>query len=290
MKKNHLYLLIGFLVLSQIFLVIKQYELERDLDNITDSIYNQTNQMSQNIGNIYSYIEDLLDKENNIIASSKVDIGTPNKEDLTVPIIFSLTPKEVSKDTLVSLDFDGQIFPMDRNGINFTTTVDRDIFSPALPTILIDDNGTVRTMQDDNIGIDSIKDWLLPSLHVQLHGSQKNLKDVYSYEGSLNIEPIPFDEEISFSEISLVTKVDEKIISEDLIREEAFYGNFRVNKEIPLKKNQVSTMTLVAIDELGLEHHFPLDHWVGGSNMQREPEFDREYIYSADGKLLWKSE
>lgn len=95
---------------------------------------------------------------------------------------------------------------------------------------------------------------------------------------------------IGFSKVILVTKVDNKVISEEPIKEESFYGIFRINKEIPLKKDQVSTMTLVAIDELGLEHHYPLDHWVDGADMQSEPAFGREYIYSLEGKLLWKDE
>lgn len=49
-------------------------------------------------------------------------------------------------------------------------------------------------------------------------------------------------------------------------------------------------MTVIAIDSIGFEHHYTVDHWVAGSNCQREPWFNDEQIYSADGSLLWKSE
>ncbi len=45
-----------------------------------------------------------------------------------VPITFTLTPKEVSENTMVNLEFNGEVFPMNKSGTSFTTTVERGIF------------------------------------------------------------------------------------------------------------------------------------------------------------------
>lgn len=47
-------------------------------------------------------------------------------------------------------------------------------------------------------------------------------------------------------------------------------------------------MIVIATDNIGFEHRCIVDHWVDGSDRQREPWFTDEEIYSADGKLLWE--
>ena len=55
-----------------------------------------------------------------------------------------------------------------------------------------------------------------------------------------------------------------------------------------IERDKRTKMMIIATDSIGLEHHYNIDHRTAGSNQQREPLFDNEKIYSADGKLLWE--
>lgn len=190
---------------------------------------------------------------------------------------------------MVNLDFNGKIIPMNKDGTSFTTTVDFSIFSSALPIIVIDENGVKKTMDGAEIGIHDIKREIFPHLFPRLLGQARYSDNTYYRSGNLSLDLKESKKDIEFISIRLVIKVNDKIISEEVIPNEAFDFGYEINKRIPLGKGEVCTMTVIATDSIGLEHHFTVDHWVGGSDAQREPWFEDEYIYSSDGKLLWES-
>lgn len=57
---------------------------------------------------------------------------------------------------------------MEKNGTAFVAIVSRNVFGNALPKIVIDENEVKKTMQDNRIGIWSIKDKIFPTINPRL--------------------------------------------------------------------------------------------------------------------------
>lgn len=290
MKKNGLYVLIGALIISQFILLLKINRLESQTEYTKIQMNNLSNEIRNDMNAIYSNVDDMLNKKESLIEISTTEVGSVNRDNLTVPITFTLTPKEVSANTTVNLDFNGELFPMDKMGTSFTTTVDRSIFSDALPIIVIDENGVKKTMDAEQIGIHDIKNKIFPNMFPRLLGQASYSSDTYSRSGNLSMEVKESNEYIKFTKIRLVIKVDEDIISEEIIPNDVFNSDYEISKKIPLGEGEVSTMIVIATDSIGLEHHYTIDTWIGGSDRQKEPWFEDEHIYSPDGTLLWQPE
>ena len=289
MKKNGLYVLIVALVISQFILLLKINRLESQTEYTKNQIINLSNDIKNDMNSIYSNVDDMLNRKESLIEISTTEIGSVNRDNLTVPIIFTLTPKEVGKNTMVNLDFNGELLPMDRMGTSFTATVDRSIFSDALPIIVIDENGVNKTMDKKQIGISDIKNEVFPNMFPRFLGQASYSGDTYSRSGNLSVDIKESNKGIKFTKIRLVIKVDDKTVSEEIIPNDVFDSGYEINKRIPLGKGEVSTMILIVTDSIGLEHHYTIDAWTGGSDRQRETLFEEEYIYSPDGRLLWES-
>lgn len=290
LKKNRLYVLIAALVIFQLVLLLKINRLESQMEYTKNQMNNLSSDIRNDMNAIYSNVDDMLNRKESLIEISTTEIGAVNRDNLTVPITFTLTPKEVGENTMVNLDFNGELFKMDKMGTSFTATMDRSIFSDALPIILIEENGVIKTMDTKQIGIIDIKNEIFPSMFPRLLGQASYSGDTYSRSGNLSVDIKESNKDIKFTKIRLVIKVDERTISEEIIPNEVFDAGYEINKKIPLGKDEVSTMIVIATDSIGLEHHYTIDTWIGKSNKQREPWFEEEYIYSPDGKLLWESE
>jgi hypothetical protein len=92
-----------------------------------------SNSITSNIDTIYSNVDEMLKQKASLIESATTEIGILNVDELTVPVTFTLIPKEVSEHPAVSLDFNGELFPMEKNGTTFFATVSCNVFGNALP-------------------------------------------------------------------------------------------------------------------------------------------------------------
>lgn len=290
LKKKGLYILIAVLTVSQFISILKINNLQRQIEYTSNQMNNLDNNIRNDMNSIYNNVDDMLNRKASLIETSTIEIGTINLDSLTVPITFNLTPKEVSEYTIVTLDFNGELFPMNKNDTTFSITVSRSIFADALPKIVINENGIKKTMDDKQIGILSIKDEIFPAIYPRLLGQASFNGNTYIRKGNLSADVKEVETDIKYTEMRLAIKVDDKLISEETIPNEEFYSGYEVDEKIPLSNGQICTMTVIAIDSIGLEHHYTVDTWVAGFDSQREPLFENEYIYSGDGKLLWKSE
>jgi hypothetical protein len=232
----------------------------------------------------------MLKKEASLIEIASTELGALDRDSLTAPVVFSITPKEVSENTAVSLELEGERIPMNRNGTTFSATVSRDIFGSVSPLIVIDESGVKKTTQDERIVVRSMKDSLLPIMRPQFAGQTMYSGGTYKCKKTLYADVKNTESGIVFTEMRFVIKVDEKVISDEIVPTDTLPVRWQVNKSIPLSNGQTCIMTVIATDSMGLEHRYTVDYWVGGANAQRDLRFDDEQIYSADGKLLWKAE
>lgn len=286
MKKNILPIIIATFIIAQTVSIIKVSNLQSQIDNARTEI----NNMSNEISTIYANVDAMLKKEMSLIETASTKLGALDTDNLTAPVVFSITPKEVSGNTAVSLEIDGELIPMNRNGTTFSATVSRDIFGSVSPLIVIDESGVKKTTQDDRIIIGSMKDSLLPIMRPHFSGEAIYSGGTYKCKKTLYTDVKSTESGIVCTEMRFVIKVDEEVISDEVIPIDTLSAGWQVDKTIPLSNGQTCIMMVIATDSIGLEHRYTVDHWVGGAAAQREPWLDDEQIYSADGKLLWKTE
>lgn len=155
---------------------------------------------------------------------------------------------------------------------------------------MIDENGVKKTMQDNQIGIWSIKEEVFPTINPRLSGEAGFDGKIYRRKGNLSADTKEVASGIEFKEIRFVIKVDDEVISDETVPNETLSYVYEVDEKISLSNGQICTMIVIVTDSIGFEHHYIVDHWFAGSDLQREPWFNDEQIYSADGKLLWKPE
>ncbi|QIB69693.1 hypothetical protein Ami103574_10325 [Aminipila butyrica] len=290
MKKNILPLIIVVLVVAQFVSIMKISSLQQQVDNARAEISTQDDNTRSEINEIYANVDEMLKKEASLIETASIKVGDLDTENFTAPITFAITPKEVSANTAVSLEIDGQLNPMTRNGTTFSTTVSRGIFGKVSPMIVIDESGVKKTTQDDRIVVESMKDLILPILSPQFIGETSYSRDTYQCKKTLYADVKNAESGIAFTDMRFVIKVDKKVISNEVIPSDAFSGGWQVDKSIQLKKGQTCIMMVIATDSIGLEHRYTVEYWRAGADDQRGPRFDEEQIYAADGKLLWKAE
>lgn len=220
MKKNIMHILIAILIISQGISILKINNLQRQIESTNIQMNDLSNRIRSDMDAIYSNIDEMLKQKVSLIESAATEIGVINVDEFTVPVTFTLTPKEVSEHTAVSLDFDGELFLMEKNGTTFAATVSRNIFGDALPKVVIDENGVKKTMQDDQIGIWSIKESVFPIMTPRLVGEARFDGKIYRRKGNLSADIKEVPSGIEFKGIRFVIKVDDKMISDEAIPNE----------------------------------------------------------------------
>ena len=259
MKKHFLYGALVLLLVAQIVSLFTINDLKNRVDGLNYQLGHLNNRITSEIGSIYSSIDNRLNEEAALIESADVEIGPVDPHENTVLITFSLTPKEIKEQTVISLDLNGEILQMEQNGIAFSLSVPCDIFSDVLPKIVIDENGTKKVTQDYRLDIGNVKDFVLPSMYPQLTGTSGYENNIYMRKGYFDnyFENAILQER--FKGMRLLIKVDDEVISDEKISTGQFFGGYEIDKKIPMTEAQTCTITLVATDDLGFVHHYIVD-------------------------------
>ncbi|MFV0517472.1 MAG: hypothetical protein ACK5MV_08745 [Aminipila sp.] len=291
MKNNILYAIALILVITQIMSYFKIAEVENRLVQATDELARIENNIDNQISSISSNIDEKLEEQASNIEYVETQIGEPNLEDLSVPITYTVIPKQVREETAISLDFEGTIKEMDRQGNTFSTTIVSKIFNKELrPDIIISEGNITKTEKKPDIYLNSLKEEIFPYLYVSLMGSSRSAGKKYESEGTIIFDVKGNDQlqgNIKYKSARLVVQVDGKIISDKAIDINKLDG-YSIDEKVELKEGQTCKMIVIIKDSLNLEHHVIIDEYIQGNNAQRDIGFENEQIYSSDGKLLWK--
>lgn len=290
------------LIVLQMFLVLGFFNLSSKVEDIYYKINNMEVNIDNKIDSIEYEVTNSIEEQATLIESIEIDFGKLDKKNLTIPITYTIIPKESSEDTILSLQFDKETLEMKRNISIFTLTVDTDIFAYEVnPNIIISEDGKMKTEKNDELYLYNIKDYVFPDVSMNYYGEFDLKRGEMKFNGLLN-----YQEEdskglntINYTEARLVIKAADALILEKNIDIKDLDG-YQIEEEIPLKDGQSCEIYVIAKDELNLEHHLLV-----GSYSKNEDEFvyeeDVEYVddinqkyggmvYSQDGEQLWPPE
>lgn len=254
MKKNHLHKIIAALIILNIFTIFRLNRIENLFENKIQQIYNSQNNLRNDINNIYFNVDEELKKQASLFDSSNVNFGDEiNSDNYTVPVKISVTPKENKEKLTAELLVNDERYPMKKDGIRFTGTVDAYIFEPFKVMISLNDNGTERIET-----IDEYKDLqhkYILDLYGNFSGTTKFNSGKYVYEGDIDFFG-PADK--SIEKISIQRYVNNKITDETEVTMQG-YGHaehFPVKGEVELFANDKIELYIYLVDKYGLNYKY----------------------------------
>lgn len=262
MKKYSNYIIIALIVIN-IFSILKINNLENSMDNYYQQIMSGINRNNSEISNIYSNINSVLEKQSSLLDSYKIEFGDNlNKDSLTVPVKFTVVPKEYSVGLTVNIQLNDESFILNKNGTFFETTIDVDIFDAFQPKVVISQNGIQKTESIDEY-YDLYNKFLL-RLEGYYNGSTQYSNGKHIYKGGkieLRItntnDTVPEKVSIVYDINGSTLRKDEMSISEfSNERHATNFINTDIIDEVELNANEVLTVYANIQDEYGINYKY----------------------------------
>ncbi len=295
MKKEKMHIAIGaiiVLIISQIYYVSRFNKLERVIEDLTFQLCNTEQNINSNINDIYYNVDEILKEEASILSSVNVDIGELDVEKLSIPVKFSVQPKVVSDTTIVYLKFEDETIKLEKNDIEYIGQKVFEISSNDIqPIVIVEDKGIKNISEDNRLTVPIKIEEFIPMIYPFGYGggwSHTSGSDKYEYreEGFL---PINIEERnnIGFKTIKYVTYIgDEKVNERNVTKHDMNNQGLELNKSYTLKEGQVLTSHIIAVDELGFTHEYPLVYYVAGSDDEKVLQKEAVKITSPNGKVV----
>jgi hypothetical protein len=291
MKKQRAYILIVILIILQLYSITKISSLQNKIENTNMTLNTIDYRMNNQINSIHNTINQKLEEEASKILDSSVSVGNLNTSTLTVPITFTVEPKTISEDLSVSLDFNGEILPLQRSGIKFSGTKGLEISESVFPKIILEDQGVKSIEEHRGLNVSRIKESIFPSIFAHFSGTTKYSSGEYHAQGVIDIDYKEFNKNNYFKEMKYIVKIDGALVDEKPILLEANQSgesfSVDINDQYTLDKGEILTTSIMAEDELGFTHEYLVTHYVGDSNAQREPHFEKIKIMAPNGETVY---
>lgn len=262
MKKYSNYIIIALIIIN-IFSLLKINNLENSMDNYFQQIASSINRNNNEISNIYSNIDSVLAKQSSILDSYNIEFGDSlNKDSLTVPVKFTVVPKEYSEGLTVNIQLSDEGFILNKNGTTFETTIDVDIFETFQPKVVISQNGIQKTESIDEY-YDLYNKYLL-QLEGYYNGSTRYSDGKHIYKGG-NIElRITNTNDNVPEKVSIIYDINGKTLKEEEVdisrfSNERYATNFittDIIDEVELKANEVLTVYANILDSYGIDYKY----------------------------------
>lgn len=256
MKKNYLYIIIAALILFNIYTLNKVSNIDRNIQQI----FNQQNNLSNEINNIYSNVDEKLKKQASMFDSYDVTFGDElNADNLTVPVKISVTPKENSENLTAELLINNERHSMIKNKTTFNTQVNAYVFDPFKIMIVLNDNGTekIETIDEYN----DLQYKYLLDLYGHFAGNTKYSSGKYQYDGDIIIDFSGPTYE-NPKKISILKYVNGDLIDEqelDINGNKSKFDSHRmhsVKDEVELSANDKIEIYISVQDKYGLNYKY----------------------------------
>ncbi|WP_313342467.1 hypothetical protein [Sedimentibacter sp.] len=297
MKKYSNYIIIALIIIN-IFNIFKINNLERSMDNYYLQIVSGINRNNSEISNIYSNIDSILEKQSSLLDSYKIEFGESlNKDNLTVPVKFTIVPKEYSEGITVNIQLNDESFILNKKVTSFETTIDVDIFEAFQPKVVISQNEIQKTESLDEY-YDLYNKFLL-QLEGSYNGSTRYSNGKHIYKGGKIELRITNTNDTMPEKVSIVYDINGSTLREDEIDISEFsnernvtnFINADIIDEVELSTNEVLTVYANIQDKYSINYKYvvlrnEVDN--NGEPVFRRPEWSNGSIteITKNGKVL----
>jgi len=255
MKKYIMHVLIAILIILQFISINRIRNLQKDLKNVNVQLSNVISQQSSQISDIYNNIDSMLKRQSSIIDSFEYSFGDVDKDELTIPVTFNITPKEIKEDTTATLHVSDKSAVMSRNGPTFTATLPVYIFDQFKARVVLADSGVEKTEELEMW--ESLKEMVLPVVDVRFEDSSGTrftrdsgkLSGEFRKKGRVCLEAKSVLNN-RIEKARLIIDIDGDIVSEKPINTGGIW--YDIDEKITLSAGQELIMAVEATDSFGL--------------------------------------
>ncbi|MDW7655720.1 MAG: hypothetical protein SCM11_00955 [Bacillota bacterium] len=295
MKKYALPALLALLVILQILSLSRISSLKNNLQNTQNQLSSLISSQSGQISSLYSRIENLLNQQDSLIEGFDYSFGMLDQETLTIPVTFTVIPKEVKTGARAILHVSGQSTEMIRNGPAYSATLQVNIFELFQAMFVLVADGTEKT--ETLAVVSNLRSRVLPDVDAHFEGmgktgyhrDQNATSGTYTWDGQIFMQFKPTSETNTIENARYVVDLDGTILSENPIDTQ---GQYQAIKEtFAFTAGQALTLSVLATDSYGLIHQVVLERVRLDNNM--EPIHDEwpfmEIIMKESGEVVFKS-
>ena len=234
-------IIILLLTVMLIFNFFTVMDMNSRLDNLENNINYRFENIRSNISNIFSEIASISDDNKaqaSLVTSFEYEYGELEKGNRKIPVEVKITPKTVTDDTSLYLEFGGRTVEMkkDEGKTAFVAEFERDIFSQT------DDDNVRLVIKRGDAAENEELDWNISSLHSEYLPSiwMYFAFDKSEYDSSKgltirgNLIFAGDKEDNSFENLRLIFKLNDEVVSVDEISEaQKATHSEEINKNLP---------------------------------------------------------
>jgi hypothetical protein len=305
MSKRITTIAIAALIVVQLTTLSKVSALQQELQNTRNQLLSESSSIRNEVSGIYSNVNNLLEEQTNILDSYDYQFGEFNKEMLTVPVNFTIFPKQLSDSETAILYINGQEVLMQRQWTTFLVNVDVNLFDMLEARVVLSDQGVQRSetlvMRRSNLW-----EQFLPSIYAHFNGHSHHEEGKFVMDGNVILDGKGVGADgIKIESTELVVtrggEVIDRIAPDDLSDK---YGEeiaemrdflmqeFTVEESYSLEAGQTLRFTIVAYDSLGLIHNIVVNEVEinptgdGVVYLEESRGHGQEIITDSQGKVL----
>lgn len=307
MKKKFKKIMSVAIVAALVFCIAEIVYLKDEINTLKNNSSYQYERLSQSINSIYDNVNDMLEKETQLIYGSGWEYGEIKRETNTVELIFTSTAKKYTEGkTTFEIFCNGKGYPMTNNKGKLKSVFEVPLFSEVnIEKIVSVTDDTVETQKLDLYNI-TPKEPLLVSVSADLSSWQSTGETVgddviLKLSGVLSVKTKDNRSSADITQAALVSYIDSKEtariplgslekLGDDYkgIEREPDYDYYRldaVNFSVPKGKNM--QLKFEVKDDLGYIYRVYILRVNGYLNCDN-PYADGTEVYNTDGKYLGK--
>lgn len=291
MKKNITVAILGVMILLNLILLAYTMALEKNISNLRVYMSNQFSQLQNEINGISYNISSAQEAQASLFNSSSWSLGEVNSDGLTIPLVVSVVPKEVSTNTTATLTANGASMPMTRDGVQFNAEIPVRLFDLLDAYVTFETEGVQR-----NQSLCSLMPFEERLIALNAYNSGNSFEasgNKFTLDGKVDID-LKIPEGSSVTSLKIVTTDNGTPIQELVLDPSLQHQTADYKLEIQLEANRTYETAVVATDSYGLTYRAIVDRQITGvdANLPDFGEMDwwgNMVILDKNGQVLYDS-
>ena len=303
-------IILGVVIVGLVIALFNSYsrinELNSNINNLQNNLAQNINTMRSDIADIYENVDQKLKREASILSGYDITYGPLDTNNYTTPLFVSVTPKNATDNTTVSVKIGETTANLNRNGEVFSGYIDTDVFieESTYPLIMVKNNGTVQNEYLEDHDMKNLFTGFMPYLYSDLvirEESYSNNKTKISGELSVDSKPPSENCTATYTQVWLIGESNgDEIFRNDITQKVENSKGEVISIEKTFNSAEYKNYTdmkyfIVATDSFGFTHKCPINTLNHSSNGSTTTELEQATdgwgcIYDKDGKLLYGKE
>jgi hypothetical protein len=293
MKDKNFNLVILGLLLLNFYTLSKLSRVTNELENYRQQTERNTNDLRNEINDIYLNVDEKLKKQASILDSYDLKLGDKlNPKNFTVPVTVTITPKQYSDNLKVSLQLNDILMPMEKDKASFKVDANAYIFDDLKVKVILEEDGVQKTEtleEYNNLQYKYILDVM-----AGFNGSSEFKSNIYEYDGEVNVNYFG-SQDNNIEEVSITTEVNGNVIDEESA-DASNHINVQVQDKLELKAGEKFALYVNTKDKYGLTYKYIVLFYKASENdeeIRSYPELagnNLVEISDEDGNVLWTQE